>query len=564
MRANTYNGVMLRLTELKLPLDHGEDDLRAAVRQRLHADAGDIDSIAVARRGYDARRRSAINLVYTVDVAVRHEAALLRRLPAGARVAPTPDTGYRLVARAPAQTRRRPVVIGCGPCGLFAGLVLAQMGFRPIILERGQMVRQRTKDTWGLWRRGVLDPESNVQFGEGGAGTFSDGKLYSGIKDPFHLGRKVLTEFVAAGAPDDILYVAKPHIGTFRLVTVVEGMRASIEALGGEYRFGCRVADLDIAEAPDGTRRVRGVALAGGEVIEADHVVLAVGHSARDTFAMLHGRGVTMAAKPFSIGVRIEHPQRLIDAARFGAFAGNKLLGPADYKLVHHAGTGRSVYSFCMCPGGRVVAATSEAGRVVTNGMSQYSRAEFNANAGLVVGIAPADYPGGPLAGIAFQRDREARAFAEGGGGYLAPAQLVGDFLSGRPSTALGSVEPSYKPGVTPADLTRVLPDFAVAAMREALPAFGRQFPGFDMADAVMTGVETRTSSPLRLPRGEDFCSTNTRGLYPAGEGAGYAGGILSAGVDGIKAAEAVALSIAGDGELRHKGRRGEAAVAYG
>ena len=555
---------MLRLTEVKLPLDHGEDDLRAAVRQRLQLDASEIASIAVARRGYDARRRSAISLVYTLDVAARDEAALLRRLAGDARVAPTPDTAYRFVARAPASMAHRPVVIGCGPCGLFAALVLAQMGFRPIVLERGQIVRRRTQDTWGLWRRGVLDPESNVQFGEGGAGTFSDGKLYSGIKDPHHLGRKVLTEFVAAGAPPEILFAAKPHIGTFRLVSMVEAMRATIEALGGEYRFGCRVTDLDVAEAADGTRRVRGVALASGEVIACDHVVLAVGHSARDTFAMLHGRGVAMDAKPFSIGVRIEHPQRLIDSARFGAFAGDKLLGAADYKLVHHAGAGRSVYSFCMCPGGRVVAAASEAGGVATNGMSQYSRAEFNANAGLVVGITPADYPGGPLAGIAFQRHWEARAFLAGGSTYAAPAQTVGDFLAGRASTVLGAVAPSYQPGVTPADLAGVLPDYAVAAIREALPAFGRQIPGFDMADAVMTGVETRTSSPLRIPRDEDFRSVNTRGLYPAGEGAGYAGGILSAGVDGIKAAEAVALSIAGVGEPRHKGRQGEAAVAYG
>ncbi len=555
---------MLRLTELKLPLDHDATALRDAVLQRLELDPPDLTSLAIARRGYDARRRSAISLIYTVDAAVRDEAALLRRHAADPRLAPTPDTGYQPVTRAPATLASRPVVIGCGPCGLFAALILAQMGFRPIILERGKLVRERTRDTWGLWRRGVLDPESNVQFGEGGAGTFSDGKLYSGIKDPHHLGRKVLTEFVAAGAPDEILFVSKPHIGTFRLVTMVESMRASIEALGGEYRFGCRVTDLDIVTAPDGTRRVRGVALANGETIATDHVVLAVGHSARDTFAMLHARGVAMAAKPFSIGVRIEHPQKLIDRARFGGFAGHPLLGAADYKIVHHATTGRSVYSFCMCPGGRVVAATSEAGRVVTNGMSQYSRAEFNANAGLVVGITPDDYPGHALAGIEFQRHWESRAFAAGGGSYAAPVQLVGDFLAGRPSTALGSVTPSYKPGVTPTDLSTCLPDYAIAAIRAALPDFGRQIPGFDMADAVMTGVETRTSSPLRIPRGEDFRSLNTIGLYPAGEGAGYAGGILSAGVDGIKVAEAVALSMTGGGRPRHAGRRGEMAVAYG
>jgi hypothetical protein len=531
------------------------------VLRRLELDPGDLTALSVFRRGYDARRRSAIHLIYTLDIGARDEAALLRRHAGDPHLGPSPDTDYRPVARAPANLARRPVVIGCGPCGLLAGLLLAQMGFRPIILERGKVVRERTRDTWALWRRGILTPESNVQFGEGGAGTFSDGKLYSGIKDALNLGRKVLTEFVAAGAPEEILFVSKPHIGTFRLVSMVESIRARIEALGGEYRFGARVVDLDIAETP---RRVRGVVLANGETIAADHVVLAVGHSARDTFAMLHGRGVAIAAKPFSIGVRVEHPQALIDRARFGGFAGDKLLGAADYKLVHHCVGGRSVYSFCMCPGGRVVAAASEPGGVVTNGMSQYSRAEFNANAGLVVGITPADYPGGPLAGIAFQREWEQRAFVAGGGAFAAPVQRVGDFLAGTPSTALGTVTPSYKPGVTPTDLSATLPGFAIAALREALPAFGRQLPGFDMADAVMTGVETRTSSPLRIPRDEAFVSLNTIGLYPAGEGAGYAGGILSAAVDGIKVAEAIALHITGAGALRHKGRRGEAAVAYG
>jgi uncharacterized FAD-dependent dehydrogenase len=440
-------------------------------------------------------------------------------------------------------------VIGAGPCGLFAALVLAQMGFRPLILERGRVVRERTKDTWGLWRRGVLDPASNVQFGEGGAGTFSDGKLYSQIKDSHYLGRKVLTEFVTAGAPPEILTEAHPHIGTFRLVTMVESLRATIEALGGEYRFGAKVADLLIDRAEAGAGQLRGVVLDTGETIAADHVVLAIGHSARETFAMLAARGVQMDAKPFSIGVRIEHPQSLIDRNRWGDFAGHPKLGAAEYKLVHHctgtgAQTGRTVYSFCMCPGGTVVAATSEPGRVVTNGMSQYSRNERNANSGLVVGITPADYPGGTLAGVEFQRHWEARAFAAGGGSYAAPVQLVGDFLAGQPSTKLGSVTPSYRPGVTPTDLSLCLPDFAVAALREALPAFARQIDGYAMADAVMTGVETRTSAPVRIPRGPDYQSRNTSGLYPAGEGAGYAGGILSAGVDGIKVAEAVARDI--------------------
>ena len=529
--------MLLRLTEIKLPLDHDEAAIGAAVLERLRIAPEALISHRVSRRAHDARRRSAVSLIYTVDAEVAEPAAVLAR--GDPKVAVTPDTVYRPVAAAPGGGLR-PVVIGAGPCGLFAGLVLAQMGFRPLILDRGTMVRQRTKDTWELWRHGVLHPESNVQFGEGGAGTFSDGKLWSGVKDPNHLRRKVLDEFVRAGAPAEILVAAKPHIGTFRLVGMVERMRATIEALGGEYRFGARVEDLDIDDA----RQVRGVVLAGGERIAAEQVVLAVGHSARDTFAMLHRRGVEMAAKPFSIGVRIEHPQSLIDRARFGPAAGHPALGAADYKLVHHCGNRRSVYSFCMCPGGTVVAATSEPGRVVTNGMSQYSRNERNANAGLVVGITPADYPGGPLAGIAYQRHWEEQAFAAGGGTYAAPAQLVGDFLAGRASTGLGAAAPSYRPGVHPTDLARCLPGFAVSAIREALPAFARQIAGFAMDDAVMTGVETRTSSPIRIARDDSLQSVNTRGLYPGGEGAGYAGGIMSAGIDGIRLAEAVALSV--------------------
>jgi uncharacterized FAD-dependent dehydrogenase len=531
---------MLRLTELRLPLDHDAAALETALLARLGLEAPDLRSWHVARRAWDARRRSAILLVYSIDFEVADEAALIARHPGDSHIAPAPNTTYRPVGHAPAGFRERPVVIGTGPCGLFAALILAQMGFRPIILERGRVVRERTKDTWGLWRRGVLNPESNVQYGEGGAGTFSDGKLYSQISDPNHWGRKVLTEFVKAGAPEEILTVARPHIGTFRLVSMVEHIRAEIEALGGEYRFGCKVTDIEL----DSTRAIRGVMLESGEHIAADHVVLALGHSARDSFAMLHQRGVAMQAKPFSIGVRIEHPQSLIDRARFGTFAGNPVLGAADYKLVHHAKDGRGVYSFCMCPGGTVVAAASEPGRVVTNGMSQYSRAERNANAGIVVGITPEDYPGGPLAGIEYQRRWESAAFVAGGSTYAAPAQLVGDFLAGRPSTTLGTVHPSYKPGITLTDLSPCLPDFAIAAIREALPAFGRTIPGFDMADALMTGVETRTSSPLRMPRGPDCQSSNTPGLFPAGEGAGYAGGILSAGVDGIRVAEAVARSL--------------------
>ena len=556
---------MLRITELRLPLDHGPDALRLAVLTRLGLAEAELFGFLVFKRSHDARKKSAVVLIYTVDCTLAtgvDEAVVLSRHARDSHIRPTPDTRYRLVAQAPVDfglDRPRPVVIGFGPCGIFAALVLAQMGLRPIVLERGKEVRERTKDTWALWRQGVLTPESNVQFGEGGAGTFSDGKLWSQISDPRHLTRKVLTEFVKAGAPEEILYVAKPHIGTFRLVGMVEKMRADIEALGGEIRFRQRVVDLQIETGADGAQ-VRGLTLDGGEQIRADHVMLAVGHSARDTFEMLHRRGVFMQAKPFSVGFRVEHPQSLIDRARFGPSAGHPMLGAADYKLVHHARNGRSVYSFCMCPGGTVVAATSEAGRVVTNGMSQYSRNERNANAGIVVGISPQDYrqdqnasgPVSPLDGIAFQRFWESRAYALGGENYRAPGQLLGDFVAGRHGRALarevGSVQPSYQPGVTLTDLAEPgrgsLPDEALAAIREALPAFERQIPGFAMADAVLTGVETRTSSPLRITRGKDFQRLNVAGLYPAGEGAGYAGGIMSAGVDGIEVAEALGLSL--------------------
>ncbi len=532
---------MLRLTELRLPIEHEDAALRAAVLRRLSLADKDLLSLAVFKRAADARKPSAIMWTYTLDLEVANEGAVLKRLRNDRNVSVTPDMAYRHETRLGAPPRKRPVVIGAGPCGYFAALILAEMGFRPIILERGKIVRERTKDTFGFWRKRILNPESNAQFGEGGAGTFSDGKLYSQVKDPRYLGRKVLTEFVQAGAPPEILYVAKPHIGTFRLVSMVEELRAKIQSLGGEFRFETRVERLIVGKDAMGERRVEGVLLHTGEVIEADQVVLAVGHSARDTFQMLFDEGVHIEAKPFSVGCRIEHPQSLIDRARLGPNAGNKLLGAADYKIVHHASNGRSVYSFCMCPGGTVVATASEPGRVVTNGMSQYSRAERNANAGIVVGITPEDYPGHPLAGIEFQRRWEALAYEAGGKSYSAPGQLVGDFIAGKGSTALGDVVPSYKPGVTPTDMSLCLPDYAIAAMREALPAFGRQIRGFDLHDAVLTGVETRTSSPISIRRGEDFQSINTRGLFPAGEGAGYAGGILSAGIDGIKVAEAVA-----------------------
>ena len=526
---------MLRLTELKLPVGHSEAVLKAAIVKKLGITAETLTGFAIVRRGQDARKKTNILYVYTIDAAVTDEEAVLARAK-DTHVKRAPDTEYKFVARA-SEKFTRPLVVGAGPCGLFAALILAQMGFKPIILERGKAVRQRVKDTWALWRKHVLTPESNVQFGEGGAGTFSDGKLYSQIKDPRHLGRKVLSEFVRAGAPADILTEAHPHIGTFKLVPMVENMRATIEALGGEYCFESKLSDLAIENG-----RLTGVKLESGEEIAADHVVLAVGHSARDVFEMLYRQGVAIEAKPFSIGFRIEHPQSLIDKARFGA--SRTELGAAEYRLVHHASNGRAVYSFCMCPGGTVVAAASEPGRVVTNGMSQYSRNERNANAGIVVGITPEDYPGSPLAGMELQRHWEAQAFIAGGSNYAAPAQRVGDFIKGVASTALGSVIPSYCPGVTPTDLSPCLPDYAIAAIREALTAFGRQLKGFDMDDAVLTGVETRTSSPVRIKRGADFHSVNIRGLYPAGEGAGYAGGILSAGVDGIEVAEAVALDL--------------------
>jgi uncharacterized protein len=556
---------MIRITELRLPLNHAAAELRPAVLARLGLVDAELTDFSVFKRSFDARKKSAIVLIYTLDCTLApgvDEAAVLQRFQGDPHVRPSPDTRYRFVTQAPADFRasgrRRPVVIGFGPCGLFAALVLAQMGLAPIVLERGRPVRERTKDTWGLWRQGVLNPDSNVQFGEGGAGTFSDGKLWSQISDPRHLTRKVLTEFVKAGAPEEILFVAKPHIGTFRLVSMIEKMRAEIEALGGEVRFGQRVTDLQIDTDAQGRKQVQGVVLDSGEQLAASHVVMALGHSARDTFVMLAERGVFLEAKPFSIGFRVEHPQGVIDRARFGASAGHPILGAADYKLVHHAANGRSVYSFCMCPGGTVVAATSEPGRVVTNGMSQYSRNERNANAGIVVGISPQDYrqdgqadgPVNPLDGMAFQRFWESRAFELGGGGYQAPGQRLGDFLHGRASTAFDTVQPSYKPGVTPTNLAErgrgSLPDYALAAIREALPAFERQIKGFAMPDAVLTGVETRTSSPLRITRGRDYQSLNVAGLYPAGEGAGYAGGIMSAGVDGIEVAEALAVDLLG------------------
>ncbi len=530
---------MIRLTNIQLPLDHDDQAIANAIVARLSIKADDLVSYHVHRRGYDARKKASIVLIYTLDVETKNNEALLEKFAGEQLIKATPDMSYQFVAQAPVDLQERPVVIGFGPCGLLTGLVLAQMGYKPIILDRGKEVRERTKDTFGFWRKKILNTESNVQFGEGGAGTFSDGKLYSQVKDPHHYGRKVLTEFVAAGAPDEIMFVSKPHIGTFRLVSMVEKMRAKIIELGGEIRFSARVDDVQIEAG-----QITGVTLADGEVVKSKHIALAIGHSARDTFQMLHDKNVFIEAKPFSVGFRIEHQQSLIDEARFGTNAGNEILGAADYKLVHHCKSGRSVYSFCMCPGGTVVAATSEENCVVTNGMSQYSRAERNANSAIVVGIDPTDYPGGPLAGIDFQRELESNAYLLGGENYDAPAQKVGDFLKGVSSETIGSVEPSFKPGIKLTDLSKALPDFCIEAIREAIPAFNRKIKGFALEDALLTGVETRTSAPICIKRGKDFQSINTQGLFPAGEGAGYAGGIMSAAIDGIKVAEAMALSI--------------------
>ncbi len=533
---------MLRITELKLPLNHSENDLQTAILHRLQISLNEFIAYDIFRQNHDARKKNDIQLVYTIDIELKNEAEILEKFTNDVHITQTPDTEYRFVTHAKPENKIRPIVIGAGPCGLLATLVLAQMGFKPIMLERGKSVRERTKDTFGLWRKREFNPESNVQFGEGGAGTFSDGKLYTQIKDPNHYGRKVLQEFVKAGAPPEILYLGKPHIGTFRLVSMVEEIRATIESLGGEIRFESRVDELLIEN-----NHVQGVRLADGDILESSHVVLAVGHSARDTFAMLNKIGVYMEAKPFSMGFRIEHPQSLIDQCRFGSNAGHSKLGAADYKLVHHCKNGRSVYSFCMCPGGTVVAATSEEGHVVTNGMSQYSRNERNANSAIVVGITPEiDYPQHVLAGVDLQRHWERQAFLLGGENYSAPAQLVGDFLAGKTSTKFGSVTPSYTPSVKLTDLHSALPDYAIAAIQEALPAFDKKIKGFAMHDAFLTGVETRTSSPIRIKRNENFQSLNTVGLFPAGEGAGYAGGILSAAIDGIKVAEALARAIQG------------------
>lgn len=542
---------MLRLNEVKLALDHNEDDLIQAIVDKIAISRDDLLSFTIFKRSSDARKKTNILLVYQLDVVLKDgvEATVLEQFTEQAVVKVSPDMSYHFVAQAeadfPNKDQQRPIIIGFGPCGILAALLLAQMGLKPIVLDRGQDVRQRTKDTFDLWKKGKLNTESNVQYGEGGAGTFSDGKLYSQVKDRRFLSRKVLAEFVKAGAPEEILIDSKPHIGTFRLVSMVEKMRAEITALGGEIRFGHKVETIHREHNADDSGQITGLTLSNGETMHSRHIILAIGHSARDTFEMLLEYGVYIESKPFSIGFRIEHPQSVIDEARYGDNAGNAILGAADYDLVHHCKNGRSVYSFCMCPGGTVVAAASEEGGLVTNGMSQYSRNERNANAAIVVGIDPEqDYPDHVLSGIYLQRDLEKLAYELGGGDYKAPAQLVGDFLQDKPSTELGSVTPSYKPGINLGDLSKALPDFAIKAIREAIPVFNKRIAGYAMNDAILTGVESRTSAPIRIRRGKDFQSINTQGLYPAGEGAGYAGGILSAGIDGIKVAEAVAKSI--------------------
>jgi uncharacterized FAD-dependent dehydrogenase len=547
---------MLRLNEIKLALDHDDDALVDAIIDKLAIERDDLLSFTIFKRSHDARKKTNILLIYQLDVVLKDpvEAAVLEQFSQQGFVKPSPDTSYKFVAQAdanfPTENQQRPIIVGFGPCGILAALVLAQMGLKPIVLERGQDVRQRTKDTWDLWKNGTLNPESNVQFGEGGAGTFSDGKLWTQVKDKKFLGRKVMTEFVKAGAPEEILMVSKPHIGTFKLVSMVEKMRAEIIALGGEIRFGHKVDTIHREHNLDDSGQITGLSLTNGETVHSRHIIMAIGHSARDTFEMLLEYGVYIESKPFSIGFRVEHPQSVIDKAQYGDNAGNEILGAAEYHLVHHCKNGRSVYSFCMCPGGTVVSAASESGGVVTNGMSQYSRNERNANAAIVVGIDPEqDFPEHVLSGIDLQRDLEKLAYDLGGGDYKAPAQLIGDFLQDKPSTELGTVSPSYQPGITLGDLSKALPDFAINAIREAIPVFNRKIDGYSMNDAILTGVETRTSAPICIRRDKSFQSINTHGLYPAGEGAGYAGGILSAAIDGIKAAEAVAKSILTDTE---------------
>lgn len=534
---------MLQISQLTLPVDHADDALRPALLKRLSLSDADLGSFTIKQRAIDARRQH-VTFSYTLLAEVKNEARVLKALSADTQITVAPDETYREFPQRPEHiSSSRPVIVGTGPCGLFAGLLLARAGRKPILLERGKAAGDRARDVTGFWRRGWdFNPESNVQFGEGGAGTFSDGKLYTQIRDREHRIPWLLREMVAAGAPEDILVKARPHIGTDRLIKVVRHIREEIIALGGEVRFGARVSDVVIERGV-----MRAVVLADGSVIEGSHIIFAIGHSSRDTFEMLHRRGVPFEAKPFSIGVRIEHPQRLVDEMLYGKWAGHSRLGSAPYKFVAHCPNGRAAYSFCMCPGGLVVAANSEPGMVVTNGMSSYAREESNANSGFMVDVRPQDFAGDghPLAGIEFQRQIERAAYRLGGANYHAPAQLLSDLLEGRPSRHPGTVKPSYEPGVVWTDLRECLPEYIIDTLRQALPQIAKKLPGYMLDDAVLTAAETRSSSPARIPRdSQTFICQGISHFYPAGEGAGYAGGIISAAADGMRVAESIERSL--------------------
>lgn len=527
---------MLQISELRLPVNHSEEDLRRAVASLLGLKAEKLGNLRIKQRAVDARKRNEVRFCYTLAVSVPDETRFLKKSRKDGRIDLEKDESYVPVTPVPSSIR--PVVVGAGPCGLFATLLLARDGRKPLLLERGKAAGPRARDVTGFWRRGWdFNADSNVQFGEGGAGTFSDGKLYTQIRDREHRIPWILRELVKAGAPEDILVKSRPHIGTDRLIKVVRTIREEIIALGGEVRFETRVADVILEKGA-----MRAVVTPSGEVIEGDRFIFAVGHSSRDTFEALHKRGVPFEAKPFSVGVRIEHPQSLMDKTLFGKSAGHPLLGAAAYKFVAHCDSGRSAYSFCMCPGGLVVAANSEPEMVVTNGMSSYAREESNANAGFMVEIHPEDFPGeSPLRGIEFQRTLERSAYVLGGSNYHAPAQLLGDFLAGRPSQGPGHVQPSYLPGVKWTDLREILPEIVTTTLRQAVPKIDHQLHGFNLAEAIMTGLETRSSSPVRIPRDpETLQCLGVANFYPAGEGAGYAGGIISAAVDGMRVAEQV------------------------